>query len=142
MTSKPLNELVEAVRAAMRRYDRTRDHVHAGGPRPGDCLRCALKPFEPPKPTPCDACGQNACEPDEVLCPACKHPTGHLLVVYSDEQGLPRAHASGPVSRRREIRKLAFKELEAYVVERRLLGEPINVSDFDRSESVLPEGSP
>lgn len=32
----------EEAQDAMRGYDRLGDHVHAGGPRPGDCIRCGL----------------------------------------------------------------------------------------------------
>ena len=42
----PLEKLVSAVREAVAVYDASGDHQHAGGPYPGDCLRCALKPFE------------------------------------------------------------------------------------------------
>lgn len=31
-------EALDAVSA----YDRLKDHAHAGGPRPGDCVRCGL----------------------------------------------------------------------------------------------------
>ncbi len=46
MTS-PIYQLVAEVKAAMAKYDASDDHDHRGAPRPGDCLRCALKPFEP-----------------------------------------------------------------------------------------------
>lgn len=42
----PLDTLIATVRAAIHVYDASGDHRHAGSPRPGDCLRCTLRPFE------------------------------------------------------------------------------------------------
>lgn len=42
----PVKRLVSDVLTAIAAYDATGDHQHQGGPYPGDCLRCALKPFE------------------------------------------------------------------------------------------------
>lgn len=44
--SRAVTQLVESVSAAIAAYDATGDHKHQGGPYPGDCLRCALRPFE------------------------------------------------------------------------------------------------
>lgn len=45
MQDSPLSTLVTAVREAVAEYDKSGDHVHRGAPYPGDCIRCALKPF-------------------------------------------------------------------------------------------------
>lgn len=42
----PVGKLVRVVLRAIAAYDASGDHQHAGGPYPGDCLRCALEPFE------------------------------------------------------------------------------------------------
>lgn len=42
----PLDKLIRSVSAAIAAYDASGDHQHRGSPYPGDCLRCALKPFE------------------------------------------------------------------------------------------------
>lgn len=42
----PLDILIKSVSAAIAAYDASGDHQHQGSPWPGDCLRCALKPFE------------------------------------------------------------------------------------------------
>jgi len=56
-----INTLIRAVQAAMHEYDKSGDHVHVG-PRPGDCLRCALKPFERLATCRCKGCGETGME--------------------------------------------------------------------------------
>jgi len=38
----PVDEYVESIRRATRKYEATGDHQHDGGPYPGDCIRCAI----------------------------------------------------------------------------------------------------
>lgn len=87
-----INRLIRNVQAALVEYDKSGDHAHVGSP-PGDCLRCALKPFETLAP--------------EALDEAPEPTTEHTLVLRTFGNGSTpeREHETGPFTSHAEAER-------------------------------------
>ena len=59
-----------------------------------------------------------------------------VLVTY-EAGGCPRAYAMGPVGRRDEVREEARIHLDAYRMERAVVGDPLATAKYVRREQVL-----
>ncbi len=58
-----------------------------------------------------------------------------VLVMYKDEDGLPRAYASGPPEQQGAIEDLAYKQLMLYLTKKRMEG--ISSPEDFRKEIIL-----
>jgi len=59
-----------------------------------------------------------------------------VLVTY-EAGGCPRAYAMGPVGRRDEVREEARIHLDAYRMERAVVGDPMATAKFVRREQAV-----